>query len=239
MAVDRPPNDPDLSRLVEKQMRNWELARHARHAKPKAVSAQMPPVRDFVAISRTVASGGRKVAVLVGNRLGWPVFDREILQAMAGDDRVRAQLYEHMDERDESWLEDALHWVIEGELRKDNYFCRLTETVLALARKGPAIFLGRAADLVLPRDHGLRVRVIAPLEQRVQTFATLTNTTPAIARPEVERIDEQRVDFRRHHFGPHANEDTRHDLLINLGSFTTEQAVELITAALRIRGLLH
>jgi cytidylate kinase len=235
MAAPRVHTRTDLNKLVEKQLRNWELAR-AQQPAPTAVTPMA--VRQFVTISRTVRSGGSKVAALLGEKLGWPVFDREILQTMAGDDRVRAQLYEQMDERDESWLEDALHWVIEGELRKDDYFCRLTETVLALARKGPAVFLGRAADLILPRDHGLRVRVIAPLEQRVQTFALDTNTTAALARPEVERIDEQRIEFRRHHFGPHANDDTRHDLLVNLGSFTTEQAVELIIAALRIRGLL-
>jgi cytidylate kinase len=224
----------DLNKLVERQLRNWELARAQQPAEPAATP---PAVRQFVTISRTVGSAGSQVAALLGERLGWPVFDREILQAMAGDDRVRTQLYEYMDERDQSWLEDALDWVIEGELRKDDYFCRLTETVLTLARKGPAVFLGRAADLILPRDHGLRVRVIAPLEQRVRTWALRTKITEAAARPEVERIDEQRIDFRRHHFGPNANDDTRHDLLLSLGSFTPEQAVDLIVAALRIRGL--
>jgi cytidylate kinase len=233
MAASRVYTD-DVNKLVEKQLRNWEFA-HAQQPAPGASTPQA--VRQFVTISRTLRSGGHQVAELLGEKLGWPLFDREILHAMAGNDQVRARLYRHMDERDESWLEDALHWVIEGELRKDDYFCRLTETVLALARKGPAIFLGRAADLILPRDHGLRVRVIAPLDQRVQTYAAEISASESAARIEVERIDAQRDEFRRHHFGPHANDDTRHDLHINLGRFTTEQAVELIIAALRIRGL--
>jgi cytidylate kinase len=236
MAVRRVHTHTDLNKLVEKQLRNWELARAQQ---PTAAAVSPGLVRQFVTISRTFRSGGAKAATLLGEKLGWPVFDHEILQAMAGDDRLRAQLYAQMDERDQSWLEDAIQWVIEGELRKDDYFCQLTETVLTLARKGPAVFLGRAADLILPRDHGLRVRVIAPLEQRIQTFALETNTTADFARPEVERIDEQRIEFRRHHFGPHANDDTRHDLLINLGRFPVEQAVDLIVAALRIRGLIH
>lgn len=233
----KPPRaKSDLAKLVERQMRNWELARMQR-VEPRPHAAT-PAVGDFVAISRTMASGGSEVALLLGERLGWPVFDREILHAMAGDDEVRARLYAHLDEHDQSWLEDALHWVLEGELRKDDYFCQLTETVLALARQGRAIFLGRAADLILPRDHGLRVRITAPLEQRARAFGAENHVTDALARTEVERIDQQRVDFRRHHFGPHANDDTRYDLVLNLGRFTPAQVVEMLVAALRIRGLI-
>jgi cytidylate kinase len=235
MRAGSSPNNPGIAKIVEKQMRNWELARGQQVA-PTAVPA--PAVREFVTISRNVGSGGSDVATLLGERLRWPVFDREILHAMAGDDVVRARLYARLDERDQSWLEDTLHWLIEGELRKDDYFYRLTETILALARQGTAVFLGRSADLILPRDHGLRVRIIAPLPQRIHAFAVRRNMPEGMARVEVERIDQQRVDFRRHHFGPGANDDTCHDLVVNLSRCTTAQAVELIAAALRIRGLL-
>jgi cytidylate kinase len=224
----------DIGKLVEKQMRNWELAR-AQRVVPQPGAAAMPAVQDFVTISRSVASGGTELAAHLGARLGWPVFDREILQAMAGDDQVRARLYEQMDERDQSWLGGALQWVMQGELPKDDYFYRLTETVLALARQGPAIFLGRAADLILPRDHGLRVRITAPLEQRIRRFGAENEVPEHIARAEVERIDQQRAGFRRHHFGPRANDEAQHDLVVNLDRFTLAQAVDLIVAALHAR----
>ncbi len=235
MRAGSSPNNPGIAKIVEKQMRNWELAR-GQQAAPTAVPA--PAVREFVAISRSVGSGGSDVATLLGERLRWPVFDREILHAMAGDDVVRARLYARLDERDQNWLEDTLRWLIEGELRRDDYFYRLTETILALARQGTAVFLGRSADLILPRDHGLRVRIIAPLPQRIHAFALRSNMPEGPARAEVERIDQQRADFRRHHFGPDANDDTCHDLVVNLSHYTPAQAVELIAAALRIRGLL-
>jgi cytidylate kinase len=226
----------ELTKVVEKQMRNWELARIQR---PRPQPDQTPPeVAAFVAFSRTLASGGSQVATLLGERLGWPVFDREILQAMAGDDRVRTQLYEQLDEHDVSWLEATARWLIQGELRKDDYFHRLTETVLALARQGHAVFLGRGADLVLPRDRGLRVRVTAALERRAEQLAARSRMSPALALAEVERVDRERVEFRRNHFGPAANEVCRHDLVLNLDRFTHEQAVELILMAMRQRGLL-
>jgi cytidylate kinase len=226
----------ELAKVVEKQMRNWELARTQR---PQPQPAEPPPeVAAFVAISRTVASGGSQVATLLGERLGWPVFDREILQAMAGDDRVRTQLYEQLDEHDVNWLEATARWLIQGELRQDDYFHRLTETVLALARQGHAVFLGRGADLILPRNRGLRVRVTAVPGRRAERLAERGQMTSALASAEVERLDRERGEFRRHHFGPTANEVCRHDLVLNMDQFTHEQAVELILLAMRQRGLL-
>ena len=225
----------DIAKVVEKQMRNWELARAQRV--PPQPDTPRPAVREFVTISRTLASGGSEVATLLGEHLHWPVFDREILHAMAGDDRVRARLYERMDERDQSWLDDAARWLIKGELRRDDYFCRLTETMLALARQGPGIFLGRGADVILPRDHGLRVRITAPLDQRARAYGLQNNLPEHMARAEVERVDRERTEFRRRHFGPSANDPERHDLALNLERFTPPDAVELIVTALRVRGL--
>ena len=225
----------DIAKMVEKQMRHWELAR-AQRVTPQP-DVRPPEVAEFVSISRSVASGGSRVATLLGQRLGWPVFDREILQAMAGDDQVRARLYERMDERDVNWLEDAARWLIGGELRKDDYFCRLTETILVLARQGHAVFLGRGVDLILPRDRGLRVRITAPPEQRARTFAERRNVTEALALAEIERIDRERTEFRRRHFGRTANDVARYDLVLNLNCFRPEQAVEVILVALRARGV--
>jgi len=223
-------------RLVEKQMRNWELAR-AQLTKPQP-DVPPPSVADFVAISRSVASGGSQVATLLGERLRWPVFDREILQAMAGDDRVRARLYEHLDERDQSWLEQALRWVIGGELPKDDYLYRLTETVLALARQGHAVFLGRGADLILPPEHGLRVRITASAARRAAELARRRGITVPLAMAELERIDRERAEFRRRHFGKSANDPACYDLTISLDRFTVQEAVELIVTVLKRRGVV-
>jgi cytidylate kinase len=229
----------ELSRLVEAQMRNWELAaRVQRAALQKAPgSEEDKPVMDFVAISRWVGAGGYEVAGLLGEKLGWPVFDKQILRAMAGDDQVRARLYESMDERDEGWLEGVMRWLTQGEFRRDDYFHRLGETVLALARKGPVIILGRGADLILPQECGLRVRIVAPHEQRVTTYAGRNRLDEKDAEAEMERVARERADFVRNHFGRDPTDPLRFDLILNLGRITADQAVELILCALRQRGV--
>ncbi|MBK9126714.1 MAG: cytidylate kinase-like family protein [Phycisphaerales bacterium] len=228
---------PGLAQAVEQQMRNWELARAQRPVPAEDASA--PEVADFVTIARTVASGGGEIARALGTRLRWPVFDRELLDVMSSDDRARRAIYERLDERDVSWLEAMLRSVMVTTFQREDYLHKLTRTVLSLARKGPGVFLGRAADLMLPRDRGLRVYVTASEKRRARAFALRTNITEALAAPEVERIDRERADFRRHHFGDTANELTRYDLVIVMDHFDTEHAVELICAALRARGITH
>ncbi len=120
----------EAGRAVERRLRNWALAGQQNWiSAPADTKSQATP---FVTISRTTGAAGSEVAHVLGTRLDWPVYDREILQAMAGDDDARARLYEQIDERDASWVEETLHWMLRGEVPKEDYFYRLTETVLAI-----------------------------------------------------------------------------------------------------------
>lgn len=237
MAGSAPGGRSDLTKIVERQMRNWELSR-TQHFQQQPDTDEREEVAQFITVSREVASGGSQIANLLGQKLNWPVFDRELLQTMGGDDAVRARLYEQLDERDVSWLEDAVRWLMRGELRQDDYFYRLSETVLALARQGSAVFLGRAVDLILPDDRGLRVRIVAPIAARATEFARRHGMSESLAMAKIESIDRERNDFRRRHFGKDANDVARHDLVVNFQRFSPEQAAETILAAARERGVV-
>lgn len=241
MAVKHLVDKAELDRLVEAQMRNWELLARAQ----RATGEQGPPpetskqVQDFVSISRAVGSGGYQLASLLGEKLGWPVFDKQILQAMAGDDQVRARLYETTDERDEGWLESIMRWLIQGEFRREDYFHRLGETVLALARQSHVVFLGRGTDLILPQDCGLRVRIVAPDEHRLKTFAERRQMDRKATAHEIERLTHERADFIRRYFGRDTNDLLRFDLILNSGRIPLPAAVDLIVYALRQRGIIE
>jgi cytidylate kinase len=229
------PPDSTIAKLVEKQMRNWELARQQRLEIEEG--HPQTPVAHFVTISQAVGSTGEQVARKLAKRLGWPLFDKEILQHMAGDDQVRTRLYEKMDERDTSWLEHMIRNLLQGEYRQEDYFYRLSEAVLALARQGPAVFLGRGADFVLPQDRGLRVRLLAPEDFRTVMYARQHQCDTDTARAEIARIEREREDFFRRCFRKHRADPTRFDLMINLGRMSHDEAVEMILAALRLRGV--
>jgi cytidylate kinase len=225
-------DSPGLARLIEKQMRNWELSRSQRLEHGGSSKEQ---VAHFITIANICGAGGNEIARRLSETLGWSLFDREILSTMAGDDEVRTRLYRSMDERDLGWFESTFRGMMQEELRKNDYFHRLTETVLCLARQGPAVLVGRAADLILPRDRGLRVKVIASMERCAENFARRSNTTIEQARAMIDRIEKERRDFIANHFRIDAYEPTRFDVLVNVERLDTDQAVELILTALRLK----
>jgi cytidylate kinase len=226
--------DRDTAKLIEKQMRNWEIARAQR---PEASGRKRPAVQPFVAISRSVGAGGGEVATQVSRRLGWPLFDRELLTVMARDDERRELIYASMDERDLGWLEETVRAVGQPEFRKNDYFHRLTSTVLALAVQGRCIFVGRGADLILPRDCGLRVRIVAPRDDCVRRFARRSQISFQEAERQTARIERERGEFVRTHFGVDAADPTRCDLTVSLERFSPADAAELIVDALARRGI--
>lgn len=219
-----------LARVVERQMRNWEIAR------TQGAKAPLPRagvVEDYVTVSRTAGSRGGDVARLIGERFGWPVFDRQILSAMAGDDQIRRRLYQSMDERDLGWFEETLGSLNHDRYPLNDYFRTLCETVLSIARQGPAVFLGRAVDLILPRGTGLRVRIVAPREQCVRNFAEQHGVDAEEAGARIAELEEEKARFILNHFQVREDDLTRHDLIINLESCSIDVAAELVLVALR------
>jgi cytidylate kinase len=217
-----------MDRMVEHQMRNWELAKSQRLDVGPEASRR---VSDFICLSREVGAGAGQIAELVSKRLGWPVFDREILQAMAGDDALSEQVYGSLDERDITWCEEVLRSFLDPKTFKGDFFYKLSKTVLSLARQGSAIFIGRGADLILPADRGLRVRIVAPLTMRISNMARRLSVTEQEARRTIEKLEKLRGEFIQRHFHKDVHDPLRYDLVINLRKMSPDRAAELIVVA--------
>jgi len=216
------------AKQLDKQMLAWEFACRQRQAAP---ASQRPTVEDFICISRQVGAGGRAIATLLGERLGWAVFDQQLLHLMAGDDAVRERIYTSMDERDVGWFEQAARSLMDPKFARNDYFHRLTETVLTLARQGHAVFLGRGAAFMLPSDAGFRVRIVAPLDKRLAEFARKSGLSSSAAGEEITRLERERNEFVWAHFHKRVDDPLLHDLTLNVARLTPARAVEVILSA--------
>lgn len=232
MKTTTPSSRLGISRLVERQMRNWELARAQRDREP---ALTRPAVADYLTVSRMAGMDLEPVVNLLGEHLKWPVFDREILNAMAGDDKLRRQIYDSLDQRDLAWWDEALRSFVYGDFGRNDYFRRLCETLLSLARQGSCIFVGRGADLVLPPERGFRIRLTSARQNRVAQFAQRHNLDSKRAEAKLDELEARRANFFKRHFHVAEDEATRHDLVLNLDRYGAEQAVGLILAARRAR----
>lgn len=105
----------------------------------------------------------------------------------------------------------------------------LESVVLQYAQKGDVVLVGRGANLLLRLVPGvLRVRTVAPLEIRAQRLAAEENLELDRARQLATVVDQQRRAYMAHVFGADWASPLNHDLLLNMGRLSLEQAAGVI-----------
>lgn len=185
-----------------------------------------------IALSREAGSRGAAIARAVGARLGWKVYDHELLEVMARDLHVRVKLLENVDERHVSWLQETVEAFCKvGSVREGTYVRHLVETLLSLAADGHCVMVGRGAAFVLPAASTLRVRLMAPLEDRIGNVAHEQNLSRHDAARSIARIDRERLLFVRQHFLHDPSDPGHYDLVLNTARFPIEECAELIVDA--------
>src|SRR5262249_20440691 len=136
--------DPVMSELVEQVRKQWAVRRRADAAAPH-IEPTVP--RAFsVALSREAGTQASAGAQEVGRLLGWQVYDRQLLEKIAQDMGLRANLLESVDERRQSWLTEALEGLMSVSFASESGFAdHLIKTVLALGTHGECVLVGRGS----------------------------------------------------------------------------------------------
>ena len=118
-----------------------------------------------ICISREAGAGGGAIARMVGQRLGWKVYDHELLEAIAHRMEVPIDEVRAFDELAPSVVQD---WLLplreEYYAPQEAYLDHLAKLIEAIGRAGESIIVGRGAGFMLPRETTLSVRIIAPLQ---------------------------------------------------------------------------
>lgn len=224
---------PSVERLINRQLERWNLERRLeREEASEAIGLE--PRRPWIAISRQAGAGGGEVARRLAQDLGYRLFDREIVEAIAGRSDFRRATIESLDERTRSGLELYVEGMLQGRaLEQRDYIRHLIEVVWGIGQHGHAILLGRAAHLILEPSAGLRVRLGAPLEDRVRRMSEAEELTAHEARTRITQLDEERVRFTRQYFHREADRIEDFDLAINTSALGIAGAVRLIERALQ------
>ena len=126
-----------------------------------------------IAISRQRGARGSRIAEEVGKRLGWHVYDRNLVDEIAGDAGVAATLAETVDERHKNWIVQCIEAFMGAPtISEPAYVHRLVKVLLSLAAHGECIVVGRGAGFLLPPQSTLRVGLVAPLKERINRIAS-------------------------------------------------------------------
>ena len=135
-------------------------------------------VRRAVTISRQAGCGALVVAEKLADYLQehsrrracpWTVFDRNLMDKVLEDHNLPTRLAKFLPEDRVSQMEDILADVFEVHPPVQTVIHQTAETMLRLAGLGNVILIGCGGNVITARlPHVLHVRLVAPLEKRVE-----------------------------------------------------------------------
>lgn len=171
----------------------------------------------IINIGRQFGSGGKAVAVCIGQRMGIKVYDSELLDLASQRSGISRSCFERQDEK-RSFLHigglfsSTRSGALSGSPLVDAELFRIqSETIRGIAQSESAVFVGRAADYVLRDMDCLDVFVCAPLQARVRRIAGRMGLSEDEARRRIEREDSAREKyyncFTFEHWGVASNYD--------------------------------
>jgi cytidylate kinase len=227
-----------IAPIAERQIRRWAMTLGAaERLPPQQMLARLPgEVHPYVAISRETGAGGAEIGHLLAERLACECLDNQILGYMADRYGLPEGLLHLVDETMSGWLRETLRfWLDRRAITQDEYVMHLGQLLVLAARQGTAVFVGRGAQFLLPRERGLAVRIIAPLERRLARVMEREKLGPDEAAAYVRATDQGRVSLVRRYFNADVADPRLYDLVLNVDCLDREVAADAIAATFRRR----
>jgi cytidylate kinase-like protein len=220
----------EINQILERQMRQWELSKNEQIRKEQAVlKGGSGEVINYITLSRELGSNGEQIARILAEQLNWQLYDKEILDYMAENMNVRKDVVESVDERTIGWIEDWLAPIFtEWSVGQLSYYQHLAKVLLVIAKHGRAIIVGRAAGLLLPREHGLSVRVTAPFELRCKRYARENEISVKEAKAIIEKSDRGQQKFVQDMLKKDIFDCMHYDIVINTEKLNPTSVAKLI-----------
>lgn len=229
-------SESELQQAAKERMLQWSvspaLEAHMRTARqtgrlPKAVG-------PHITISRQAGTGGEEIARRVGEMLGWDVLDKELLDFMAQRKGMPRGMLEAVDETGANWVLDIFgNWFDPHVVSHERYLVHLERIIWLAAMHGRVVFVGRGVQFVLPRERGLAVRIVAPIDDRVARVSSERGIPAKEARRWIESVDAGRRDFVQRRFQRNLEDPAEYDLVLNGARFDAATAARMIVDAFR------
>jgi cytidylate kinase len=230
------------SQLSDQRIEEWFARQRVLHEIEAKEQAQADAIKTFlrdaqgpppvITIARQIGCGGDAVARAVAETLGkdWQVWDNEIIEAIAKSARVQTQMVEALDEHVSSVIEDFVRDLFAlREMEPLGYQHHLARVLLQVAQQGHKIFVGRAANFLLP--NALHVRVLSSLEHRIRALMHEQNISRAEATRLIHHTDQERAAFVQNLAHHRIDEEGAYDLILWMDRLGVQSAAEIIISA--------
>jgi cytidylate kinase len=177
----------------------------------------------IITISRGSCSGGARLAEELHRRLGWKVLGQEDVSSAA------AEAYRMTEQELFRGLYLPANFFERFTHRKTRYLLASQATVTRLLADGNGIYHGLAGQfLFADLCNAFKVRIVAPMEYRIETCMQRLGLTKDEARRHIQDADEYRSRWGRQIFHADITDADLYDLVVNLEHVSMDRAVTMI-----------
>lgn len=209
------------------------------------ISSQMSPDaqaarhghKPAVTLSRQTGSGAMKIAGFLAEYLQkrcptpgpWTIFDKNLIGKVLEEHNLPQEMAKFMPEDRVSSIKDMVEELLGLHPPSWTLLRQTTETILHLAEMGHVILIGRAANIITrPMRNVIHVRLVAPLEKRVEQVIAYGNPGREAALDFIRKEDVGRKRYLVDHFKADVGDPLLYDMVINTARFPHEEVAHMI-----------
>jgi cytidylate kinase len=204
----------------------------------KAGSSAEDRVRRAVTISRQAGCGALVIADKLAHYLQerspkdahpWTVFDSNLMDKVLEDHNLPKYLAKFLPEDRVSELQEILDELFGVHPPQRTVVHQTTETILKLAELGNVILIGRGGSVITAKlPHVLHVRLVAPLDGRVEYAHQSYNMSKAAARKFCLNEDLGRKRYLKKYFNADVDDPLLYHMIVNTGLVNYDEAARLM-----------
>jgi cytidylate kinase len=154
-----------------------------------------------ITVSRQAGAGGSEIARILAQKTKMDLMAGQIIQHVAESSKMSAKVIETLDEKSVSAMESWVKSIFSSQRPSpDEYLGHLSRVMATIGKHGNAIIVGRGANYILPPETTFRVKIIAPLDYRIESMMRIRNLSREESKKYIEKRDAERIAFVRTYF---------------------------------------
>ena len=190
-----------------------------------------------VTISRQFGSGGRTVARLLAEKLGWGYYDKELVKHIAAESGLAESYILDSGEYAYSTNSFLFNWAMSAESGRnpgtlpvsDQLYIVQNNVIRDLAEKGNCVIVGRCSDYILrDRTDVLNTFFHADAAFRADRIVTLYGETLDKPAKRLKEKDDKRRTYYRHYTGRTWGAAENFDLALDTGRLGVEHCADIV-----------
>ena len=187
----------------------------------------------ILTISREFGSGGQEIGKAVAQTEGYDYLSKDkIFEEIKAAGGKWKEWAENLDEQTPS-IWERFDWSFKG------FLALIENIILTHALNDNVVITGRGGNYILAGiPHVLRLRVEAPMEQRIDRIIKREGIDRKNALDMVKKVDHDRAGFIHTVFDKKIDDPADYDMILNTGDMSIEQAVVLVKKRLNEKNAL-